>query len=408
MNADNYIREIRKEFPALNQQVNGKPLVYLDNAATSQKPQSVISLLDHMNSQINGNIHRAVHWLSGQTTILYEEARDKIANFINAERREEIVFTSGTTASINLLAHSLTSKYLKRGDSILISAAEHHSNIVPWQMACERVGATLKVLPIKESGEWDMEQLPSLLDSTVKIVSIAHISNVLGIINPIKELIDKAKKVGAIVVVDAAQSILHLKTDVQELGCDFLAFSGHKMYGATGIGVLYGRYKLLEAIPPFFGGGDMVDRVSFEKSTYAPPPLKFEAGTPNFIGGASLAKAIEFIESLEQDTLSKYEDDLIQYVLNELQQIPNLKLYGNSKNRIALFSFNVVGVHPTDIAMLIDKMGVAVRSGQMCCEPLMHRFGVEAMLRASFAVYNTIEDATVFIASLKRALKMLS
>ncbi|MFA5712609.1 MAG: SufS family cysteine desulfurase [Bacteroidales bacterium] len=408
MNLEHYIVEIRKEFPALQQQVNGKPLVYLDNAATSQKPQSVLSLTNLMNSRINGNIHRAVHSLSGQSTALYEEARDKIAHFINAKEREEIIFTSGTTASINLLAYSLAPTILKKGDSILISGAEHHSNIVPWQMACERLGANLKILPIDSSGNWEMHKLPQLLDEGVKIISVAHISNILGLVNPIEELIALAKERGVVVVIDAAQSIHHREIDVQKLDCDFLAFSGHKMYGATGIGVLYGKRTLLEKIPPFMGGGDMVDRVTFKKTTYAPPPLKFEAGTPNFIGGASLAKAIEFLESIDKVALSKYEDKLIEYVLNELQKIPNLKLFGSSKERIPLFSFVVEGVHPSDIAMIVDKMGVALRSGQMCSEPLMDHFGVEAMLRASFAHYNTIEEASIFIESLKRAIKMLS
>ena len=399
---------VREQFPALTQQVNGKPLVYLDNAATSQKPNSVIELSNDLTAFTNGNIHRAVHELSARTTVLYEGARDKVAEFINARRREEIIFTSGTTASLNLVAFSLSQKLLTNGDSVLVSGAEHHSNIVPWQMACERNGSKLKVLPVDDNGMWQMDKLETLLDEGVKIVSVAHISNVLGIINPVKELILAAHKRGIIVVVDGAQGIVHSKVDVQDLDCDFYVFSGHKMYATTGTGVLYGKYSLLEEIPPWMGGGDMVDSVSFEKTTYAAPPLKFEAGTPNFGGIPTLGAAVDFISGIDPNVLLENENQIIEFIENEFKTITGLKLYGNSAHRIPLFSFNVEGIHPTDIAMLMDKMGVALRSGQMCSEPVMNRFNAIAMVRASFAAYNNIEDAEVFVKSLKRAVAMLA
>jgi len=402
------VSQIRDQFPALNQFVNGKPLVYLDNAATSQKPQSVIEMANQMNSFTNGNIHRAVHELSAKTTVLYEGARDKIKGFINAKRREEVVFTSGTTASINLVAFSLSQRFLGKGDSVLVSAAEHHSNIVPWQMACDRFGATLRVIPVDQNGRWQMDKLDSILDQGVKIVSVAHISNVLGIINPVKEVIEAAHKKGAIVVVDGAQGIVHSKVDVQELDCDFYSFSGHKMYGPTGTGILYGKYGLLEEMPPWMGGGDMVATVSFAHTTYAEPPLKFEAGTPNFAGAASLGAAVDFIDSLDFVSVNERENEITAFILEEFEKIPGLVLYGKSETKIPLFSITVNGVHPTDLAMLMDKMGVACRSGQMCSEPVMERFSVESMLRASFAVYNTLDDAEVFIKSLRRAISMLS
>jgi len=402
------ICDIRNFFPALDQTVNGKKLVYLDNAATSQKPVSVIKLVDKMNSGVNGNIHRAVHELSAKTTALYESARDKVQYFINASRREEIVFTAGATASINMVAFGFAQKILKPGNIVLISGGEHHSNIVPWQMACERTGATLRVLPLDNNGCWRMDLLDSLLDSNVKIVSVAHISNVLGIINPIEKIIEKAHSMNIPVLIDGAQGIVHSKVDVQKLDCDFYAFSGHKIYAPTGTGVLYGKYDWLEKLPPFMGGGDMIESVSFAKTTYAAPPLKFEAGTPNFIGVAALGVALDFISQIDSTQVHKNEEEIVKYILKELSSIDGLILYGNSKNKIPLFSFTVKGVHPTDLAMLMDKMGVALRSGQMCSEPVMERFGTESMLRASFAVYNTIEEAGIFIQSLKRAITMLS
>ena len=402
------INQIRSLFPALEQSVNSKTLVYLDNGATSQKPKQVIDLVNRMNSGVNGNIHRAVHELSSQTTELYEDSREAVRQFINAAQKEEIIFTSGTTASINLVAASYGGKYLIKGDSVLVSEAEHHSNIVPWQLICESKEANLRVLPVDENGNWRMDMLDNLLDSSVKIVSVSHVSNVLGLINPVEELISRAHAKGIPVMVDGAQSIVHIETDVRKLDCDFYAFSGHKLYGPTGTGVLYGKREILDSIPPWMGGGDMVGTVTFEKTTYAPLPLKFEAGTPNFIGAAAMLEAIRFVESIDKKFLENSERSIVEYMIEELLKIEGLRLYGVGESRISLFSFTVNGAHPSDLAMIMDKMGVALRSGQMCAEPLMKRYGVESMLRASFAAYNTIDEAEYFIASLKRAIKMLS
>ena len=402
------INQIRSLFPALEQSVNSKTLVYLDNGATSQKPKQVIELVNRMNSGVNGNIHRAVHELSSQTTELYEDSREAVRQFINAAQKEEIIFTSGTTASINLVAASYGGKYLRKGDSVLVSEAEHHSNIVPWQLICESKEANLRVLPVDENGNWRMDMLDNLLDSSVKIVSVSHVSNVLGLINPVEELISRAHAKGIPVMVDGAQSIVHIETDVRKLDCDFYAFSGHKLYGPTGTGVLYGKREILDSIPPWMGGGDMVGTVTFEKTTYAPLPLKFEAGTPNFIGAAAMLEAIRFVESIDKKFLENSERSIVEYMIEELLKIEGLRLYGVGESRISLFSFTVNGAHPSDLAMIMDKMGVALRSGQMCAEPLMKRYGVESMLRASFAAYNTIDEAEYFIASLKRAIKMLS
>lgn len=402
------ISEIRELFPALKQSVNGKDLVYFDNGATAQKPISVIELINKMNSGLNGNIHRAVHELSARSTELYEEARSEIQTFLNAKEREEIVFTSGTTASINLVANSFCQKFLNKGDAIVITEAEHHSNIVPWQMACERSGAELRVLPVDDKGVWKLEKLPEILGSNVKIISVAHISNVLGIINPIKDLIGIAHKKGIPVLIDGAQGIVHTRVDVQELDCDFYVFSGHKLYGPTGTGVLYGKREILDKMPPWMGGGDMVGTVSFEKTTYAELPLKFEAGTPNFIGAAAFGEAVRFVQTIDNEFLKNHEDEMVNYLLEKLATIEGLKLYGLAPNKIPLFSFTVEGVHPTDLAMLMDKMGIALRSGQMCSEPLMTKYGVTGMLRASLAMYNTLEEAEYFIESLRRSVKMLS
>lgn len=408
MNKISDIETIRSLFPALEQTVNSRKLVYLDNGATAQKPKQVIDMVSLMNSGVNGNIHRAVHELSSKTTELYEESREVTRKFINAAHREEIIFTSGTTASINLVAASFGGKYLKKGDSVLISESEHHSNIVPWQMICQNKEANLKVIPVDENGNWRIDMLDNLLDNSVKIVSVSHISNVLGLINPVEELISKAHAKGIPVLIDGAQSIVHIETDVRKLDCDFYVFSGHKLYGPTGTGVLYGKREILDSMPPWMGGGDMVETVTFEKTTYAPLPLKFEAGTPNFIGAAAMAEAIRFVESIDRKFLDKMEQSIVDYMTEELLKIEGLRLYGKGDKKISLFSFTVNGAHPSDLAMIMDKMGVALRSGQMCAEPLMRRFGVEAMLRASFAAYNTIEEAEYFIASLKRAIKMLS
>ena len=414
----NSIEEIRGQFPALEQKVYGKPLVYLDNGATSQKPQCVLDLLDLMHKGANANVHRAMHKLSDDATALYEGAREKVREFINARHKESIIFTSGTTASINLVASSFCRKFLKEGDEVIVSGDSHHSNIVPWQLACEAAGAVVRPIPVKENGELDMEAYKEMLNGRVKIVAVEHISNVLGIINPIKEVIDAAHALGIPVLVDGAQGIVHAKVDVQELDCDFYVFSGHKIYAATGSGVLYGRKELLEAMPPYMGGGDMVDTVTFGKTTYAPLPLKFEAGTPNFIAQASLKPALEFAQSLREGEIAKVveaeEKKIIAYLKEELQKIEGCRIYGDVDgafgepgSKIPLFSFNIEGCFPSDLAQLLDKMGVAVRTGLMCCEPLMARFGVTSMVRVSFLPYNTLGEAEYFIASLQRAARML-
>ena len=396
----------------------GKPLVYLDNGATSQKPQCVLDLLDLMHKGANANVHRAMHKLSDDATALYEGAREKVREFINAPHKDSIIFTSGTTASINLVASSFCRKFLKEGDEVIVSGDSHHSNIVPWQLACEVAGAVVRPIPVKENGELDLEAYKEMLNGRVKIVAVEHISNVLGIINPIKEVIDAAHALGIPVLVDGAQGIVHAKVDVQELDCDFYVFSGHKIYAATGSGVLYGRKELLEAMPPYMGGGDMVDTVTFGKTTYAPLPLKFEAGTPNFIAQASLKPALEFAQSLREGEIAKVveaeEKKISAYLKEELQKMGGCRIYGDVDgafgepgSKIPLFSFNIEGCFPSDLAQLLDKMGVAVRTGLMCCEPLMARFGVTSMVRVSFLPYNTLGEAEYFIASLQRAVRML-
>jgi cysteine desulfurase/selenocysteine lyase len=404
----NNIEKIREQFPALAQRVNNRELVYFDNGATAQKPIGVISLLNEMNSGINGNIHRAVHELSARSTVLYEGARDAVKMFINAGDRGEIIFTSGTTASINLVANSFTSTFIGKGDVILLTEAEHHSNLVPWQMACRRSGAELRFLPVDEQGNWRMHLLDELLDKRVKLVSVAHISNVLGIINPVKELIDKAHSAGAKVLIDGAQGIVHSQVDVKELDCDFYVFSGHKLYGPTGTGVLYGKKSLLEEMVPWMGGGDMVGTVTLENFSFAELPLKFEAGTPNFIGAAALGEAIKFVQSIDSAFAEKHENEIGSFIVRELSKIDGIRIYGLGENKIPLFSFNIEGIHPSDLAILLNKMGVAVRSGMMCCEPLMNKYGVTGMLRASLAVYNTMKEAEMFIESIKRGVRMLS
>ena len=401
------VSQIREYFPALNQTVHGKKLVYLDNAATAHKPVSVINLINEMNSRINGNIHRAVHELSSQTTELYEKSRDNIKNFINASDREEVIFTSGTTASINLVAYSFAQKFLKRGDIILITEAEHHSNIVPWQIVCDMTGAELKIIPVDDNGNWNLDSLDKLIDERVKLIAVSHISNVLGIINPVEVVIKRGHEFGIPVLIDGAQGIVHCNVDVRKLDCDFYVFSGHKLYGPTGIGVLYAKKEWLEKMPPWMGGGDMVATVTFEKTTYAQPPLKFEAGTPNFIGAAGMGEAITFLNRIDRVAVEAYETMLVGYLIKELNMIDGVKIYGTSENRIPLVSISVEGAYPSDLAMIMDKMGVALRTGQMCCEPLLNRFKENSLLRASFGIYNTVEEAEYFVLSLKRAIKML-
>ena len=405
------ITEIRNMFPVLSRKVHGKDLVYFDNAATSQRPQSVIDEWNRITAYTNANIHRAVHALADETTVAYEQTRDVVKDFLNASSREEIIFTSGTTAAINLVAFSFGEAFVSEGDEVIVSAAEHHSNIVPWQMMCQRRGAVLKVLPVDESGHLMVEKLDDLITSRTRILAVTHISNVLGIINPVKEIIDKCHSNGVPVLVDGAQGAVHCKVDVQDLDTDFYVFSGHKLYAATGTGVLYGKKKWLDAMPPYMGGGEMVGTVSFTGTTYAPLPMKFEAGTQNFASAATLKPAIEFINLLSNNELVKECDKIRDYLLDFFTADERIRLFGvprgTNEEKIPLFSFVVDGVHHEDLALILDKMGIAVRSGQMCAEPLMDRFGVTGMLRVSLAPYNTMQEAEYFVKCLNRAINML-
>ena len=407
----NILQEIRDMFPALSRKVYGKDLVYLDNAATSQRPQAVIDLWNEITARSNANIHRAVHRLADEATQAYEGARDAVKQFINAEFREEVIMTSGTTASINLVAFSFGEAFVSKGDEVVVSAVEHHSNIVPWQLMCERKGAVLKVLPVDDDGHLMVEKLSGLLTDRTKIVAISHISNVLGIVNPVKDIINICHSKGVPVLVDGAQGIVHCKVDVQDLDCDFYAFSGHKLYAATGTGVLYGKKKWLEAMPPYMGGGEMVGTVTFEKTTYAPLPMKFEAGTQNFASTATLKPAVDIANKLINKELIDNIDSIRDYLLDFFHKDERICLYGVPRGtideKIPLFSFSVKGVHHEDLALILDKMGVAVRSGQMCAEPLMDRFGVTGMLRVSFAPYNTLDEAEYFVKCLNKAIDML-
>ena len=405
------ISDIRAMFPALSRKVYGKDLVYFDNAATSQRVQTVLDEWNRISAESNANIHRAVHCLADEATQAYEQARDAVKDFLNAQAREEIIFTSGTTASVNLVAFSFGEAFVKEGDEVIVTEAEHHSNIVPWQLMCQRKGAVLKILPVDDNGYLRIEMLDDLITDKTRILACTHISNVLGIINPVKQIIEKCHSKGVPVLVDGAQGIVHCKVDVQDMDCDFYVFSGHKMYAATGTGVVYGKKKWLDAMPPYMGGGEMVGTVTFAQTTYAPLPMKFEAGTQNFASTATLKPAIEFINLLNNNELIKYNDEIRDYLLSELTADERIKLYGvprgTSEDKIPLFSFTVNGVHHEDLALILDKMGVAVRSGQMCAEPIMDRFGVTGMLRASVAPYNTMEEAQYFVKCLNRAIDML-
>ena len=405
------VNEIRSLFPALSRKVYGKDLVYFDNAATSQRSQGVIDVWNRINTESNANIHRAVHRLADEATQAYEASRDAVKEFINAGSREEIIFTSGATAAVNLVAFSFGEAFVKEGDEVIVTEAEHHSDIVPWQMMCQRKGAVLRVLPVDESGHLMVEKLDNLLSERTKIMAVTHISNVLGIINPIKEIISRCHSKGVAVLVDGAQGIVHCKVDVQDLDCDFYVFSGHKMYAATGTGVLYGKKKLLDAMPPYMGGGEMVATVTFAETTYAPLPMKFEAGTQNFPSTATLKSAINLFNLLNDNKLKQYEEGVRDYLLNALINDKRIRLYGvprgTTNEKIPLFSFTVEGVHHEDLALILDKMGIAVRSGQMCAEPLMDRFGVTGMLRISLAPYNTMEEAEYFVKCLNKAIDML-
>lgn len=402
-----YIKGIRSQFPLLKTKVHGKPLVYFDNAATTQKPQQVIDRINAYYSAENANIHRGVHHLSQIATQDYEAARIRIKNYIGAEKENEIIFTKGTTDGINLIASSF-GELMKNGDEVLISAMEHHSNIVPWQLLAERKGIVLKVIPIHQDGTLDMDAFDRMVNTNTKLVSITHISNTLGTINPIEKIIDKAHQVGAKVLIDGAQSIQHGEVNVSRLNCDFFVFSGHKIFGPTGIGVLYGKESILDQMPPYQGGGDMIKRVSFEKTSYNELPFKFEAGTPNIIGGIALGTALEFMESIDTSQAFSYENELLTYAEKELLQIADLKIYGTSARKTSLVSFNVASIHPFDIGTLLDKQGIAVRTGHHCTQPLMDYYKIPGTIRASFSIYNTKEEVDAFIHALKRALNVLS
>jgi cysteine desulfurase/selenocysteine lyase len=401
------IQKIRADFPILSKQVNGKPLVYLDNGATSQKPQVVINAISKYYKEINANIHRGVHTLSQLATDAYEESRGKIQNHINAKQTYEVIFTSGTTHAVNAVANGFAS-LLIAGDEVLVSALEHHSNIVPWQMLCERTGATLRVIPMNENGELIMSEYDKLLSKKTKIVTVNHISNALGTINPIKCMIDKAHEVGAAVLIDGAQAVPHLKPDVQALDCDFYVFSGHKICAPTGIGVLYGKEEWLRKLPPYQGGGEMIATVSFENTTYADLPHKFEAGTPNIEGGIVLGTAIDYLNEIGFDNIAKYENELLEYATEKLLQIVGLKIYGTAKEKTSVISFNIDGIHPYDVGTIIDKLGIAVRTGHHCAQPIMDFYKIPGTIRASFAFYNTKEEIDLMIGALKKAQMMLS
>ncbi|MDA7526623.1 cysteine desulfurase [Akkermansiaceae bacterium] len=398
---------MRSDFPILSQEINGKPLVYLDNAATSQKPLSVLDSSRDYYEKINSNIHRGVHKLSQAATAAHETARDTIARHLNANRPEEIIFTSGTTDSINLVASALgRSDLLKAGDEIIISGLEHHSNTVPWQMLCERLGITLKIIPVLDDGTLDLEIFDQLLSEKTKLVSVNHVSNAFGTVNNIAHICSQAKKVGALTFVDGAQSVPHFSIDLQLLDCDFYAFSGHKVYGPTGVGVLFGKYDLLCELPPWRGGGEMIKEVTFEKTTYNEPPFKFEAGTPNIEGGIALATAFCYVNNLGITEIANHEEKLIRRTAEILADFKNITLYGPG-DRIGAISFNFDGIHHYDLGTLLDQMGFALRTGHHCCQPLMARFGVTGTLRASFAAYNTLEEVESFGEALQKALMML-
>jgi len=400
------IQKIRADFPILSQKVNGKPLVYFDNGATSQKPQIVLDAITKYYSEINANIHRGVHTLSQLATDAYEDSRKKIQTHINAKFAHEVLFTSGTTHGINLVANGFAS-ILKQDDEVLVSALEHHSNIVPWQMLCEKTGATLKVIPIDENGALIMSEYDKLLSDKTKIVTVNHISNALGVINPIKYMIDKAHEVGSAILIDGAQATPHLKPDVQGLNCDFYVFSGHKICGPTGTGILYGKEDWLNKLPPYQGGGEMIKEVTFEKTTYADLPHKFEAGTPNIAGGIVLGVAIDYLNEIGFDNIQKQEKELLEYGTKRLLEIEGLKIYGTSE-KTSVISFNIDGIHPYDIGTIIDKQGIAVRTGHHCAQPIMNFFCIPGTVRASFSFYNTKEEIDLMVEAVKKAQRMLS
>ncbi len=401
------IDDVRADFPILGQRVYGRPLVYLDSGATAQKPRAVIDRTDALYRELNANVHRGVHYLSERMTEVYEEARERVRQFIGASSREEVIFTAGATASLNTVAYSWSERFLNRGDNIVVSEMEHHSNLVPWQLAAGRKGASIRKLPVDDEGALRLDLLDDLIDSRTRLVAVTQASNTLGTRPDLGRIIRRAHDAGAVVVVDGCQGVVHGGVNVSELGCDFYAFSGHKLYGPTGIGVLYGRRELLDEMPPFMGGGDMVDRVSFERTTFAPLPLKFEAGTSNFVGAAGLGEAIAWLEQFDAGEIERHETDLLTYATERLQAIKGLRIYGTTPDKCAILSFNIAGAHPYDVGMILDKLGVAIRTGQHCAEPVMTRFGVDGMCRASLALYNERAEIDALAAGIERAAKML-
>ena len=400
------VTKIRADFPILSQQVHGKPLVYFDNGATTQKPKCVLETIDYFHNQINANIHRGVHKLSDESTQAYEQARETVRAFMNARSTKEIIFTSGATASINLVAFSFGEAFVSEGDEVIVSEMEHHSNIVPWQLLCERKKAKLKVLPFNNNGELVVDKLDELITNKTRIIAVTHVSNSLGTVTPIKEIIKKAHTKGVKVLVDGAQGVKHGVLDVQDLDADFYVFSGHKIYGPTGIGVLYGKQELLEQLPPWQGGGDMIATVTFEKTTYNELPFKFEAGTANYIGAAALAKALEYYQSIGIDAITQYEDELLQYATKGLMAIDGVRIIGTAKEKASIISFLVGDIHPYDTGMILDKMGIAVRTGTHCTEPVMAHFGIDGTVRASLAFYNTKEEVDKLIEGVKKVKQM--
>ena len=401
------VESIRKDFPILSREVNGKPLVYFDNAATSQTPQQVIDTIVDYYSRYNANIHRGVHTLSQEATDAYEQARIKIQEHFNAAKAHEIIFTAGTTHAINLVASGFTT-LLKEGEEIIVSALEHHSNIVPWQMLCERTGAKLKVIPMNDNGMLKMDEFEKLLSEKTKLVFVNHVSNALGTVNPIKEIIEKAHAVGAAVLLDGAQAAPHIKADVQELDVDFYAVSAHKMCGPTGVGVLYGKEEWLKKLPPYQGGGEMIATVTFEKTTYADLPHKFEAGTPDICGGIAFGAALDYMNSIGFERIAAYEHELLEYATEKLLEIEDLRIYGTSTEKTAVISFNIGSIHPYDIGTIIDKLGIAVRTGHHCAQPVMDYYKIPGTVRASFSFYNTKEEIDIFVEGVKRAKNMLA
>ena len=400
------IDSIRKDFPILSREVYGKPLIYLDNAATVQKPRCVVDAISDEYFSVNANVHRGVHYLSQQATELHESARETIRDFINANSTSEVVFTRGTTESINLVAGAFGEAFIRQGDEVIISVMEHHSNIVPWQLLRDRKGIVIKVIPMTDKGEIDMDAYKALFTDRTRLVCVTHVSNVLGTINPVKEMTEIAHGHGAYILVDAAQSAPHIKIDVQEINCDFLAFSGHKMYGPTGIGILYGKESLLDAMPPYQGGGEMIARVSFEKTTYERLPYKFEAGTPDFVGSHALAVAIGYLNGIGMNNIARHEQTITTYAMEKMQTIEGIKIYGTANEKNAVIAFNVGNIHHLDLGTLLDQLGIAIRTGHHCAQPLMQRYGVEGMARASFALYTSHEEIDTLVSGIKRVARM--